>query len=74
MIPFTFLKKFLIHLTVTFLYEINICAGAKSTDAIINNIDLLIIPLNKKITDGITDNDTALKTVFLLKQMNHIAQ
>ena len=50
------------------------CAGAKSTDAIINNIDLLIIPLNKKITDGIIDNDTALKTVFLLKQMNHIAQ
>ena len=50
------------------------CAGANSNDVIINNIDLLIIPLNKKITDGIIDNANALKTVFFLKQIIHIPQ
>lgn len=52
----------------------SIYTGANRIDAIINNIDLLIIPLNEKITNGITNNDTALKTVFLLKQKNHIVQ
>ena len=48
--------------------------GAKIIANIINNIDLLIIPENKKITDGIIDNDKALKIVLFLKQTPHIKQ
>ena len=43
-------------------------------DEIINNIDLLIIPLNRKMADGITDNAIALKNVFFLKHITHIKQ
>lgn len=57
-----------------FLYEINMCVGANNIDEIINNIDLLNIPLNKKTTDGIIDSANALKTVFFLKHIIQITQ
>ncbi len=57
-----------------FLYEIIIWAGEKNKAETINNIDLLIIPLNKKTTDGIIDNANALNIVFFLKQIVHIKQ
>ena len=52
---------------LTFLYEIMMCAGANNMDEITNRTDLLITPLNKNTTDGITDNANALKTVSFLK-------
>ena len=62
------------YLHVAFLYEITICAGANNSDATINNTDLLMIPLNRKITAGIPDSANALKTVFFRKQIIHITQ
>ena len=43
-------------------------------DDTISKIDLLIIPLNKNIIEGIIDNANALKTLFFLKQIIHIKQ
>lgn len=43
-------------------------------DAKINNIDLLIIPLNKNKIDGIIDSANALKMLSFLKQIIHIKQ
>ena len=57
-----------------FLYEIAIWLGAKSTDATVNNTDLLIIPLNKNNAEGITESANALKTLFFLKHIIQIAQ
>ena len=57
-----------------FLYETKIWDGANSTDVIISKIDLLITPLNKKITDGITESANALKTLVFFQQITHIAQ
>ena len=56
------------------MYEIKIWHGANITDIIINNIDLLNIPLDKNITDGIIERANALKTLFFLKQTIQIKQ
>ena len=47
----------------------SICAGSNKIDEKINNIDLLIIPLNMKTNDSAIDNAKALKTVSFLKQI-----
>ena len=39
-----------------------------------SNIDLLIIPLNRKIIDGITESANALKMLLFLKQIIQIRQ
>ena len=57
-----------------FLYEIIIWLGANNTDAIINNTDLLIIPLKRNKTDGIIESANALKTLLFLKHAIQIAQ
>ena len=48
--------------------------GAKITTETTNNIDLLMIPLNKNISDGKTDNANARNTVFFLKQIIQMIQ
>ena len=48
--------------------------GAKIIDEIISNIDLIIIPLNKNIIDGIIENDNDLKALSFLKQIIQIKQ
>ena len=58
----------------TFLYEIIIWLGANNIDAIINSTDLLIIPLNKNIIEGMIESANALKTPLLLKHIIQIVQ
>ena len=48
--------------------------GAKRTADMINGIERPIIPLSKKIVDGIMESESALKTPFFLKQIIHIRQ
>ena len=57
-----------------FLYESRIWLGANNIAAISNRIDLLIIPLNKNKTEGITDSASALNMLLFLKQIIQIAQ
>ena len=57
-----------------FLYESKIWLGANNIAAISNRIDLLIIPLNKNKTEGITDSASALNMLLFLKQIIQIAQ
>ena len=57
-----------------FLYESRIWLGANNIAAISNRIDLLIIPLNKNKTEGITDSVSALNMLLFLKQIIQIAQ
>lgn len=57
-----------------FLYESKIWLGANNIAAISNRIDLLIIPLNKNKTEGITDSASALNMLLFLKQITQIAQ
>ena len=47
------------------MYEIKIWAGANSKADIIRHTDLLIIPLNKNITDGIIERANALKNIVI---------
>ena len=46
----------------------NMCAGANSSAATVSKIDLLIMPLIRKITDGIMDRASALNTPFFFQQ------
>ena len=46
----------------------NMCAGANSSAATISKIDLLIIPLIRKTTDGMTDRANALNMPFFFHQ------
>ena len=57
-----------------FLYESKIWLGANNIAAISNRIDLLIIPLNKNKTEGITDSASDLNMLLFLKQIIQIAQ
>ena len=51
-----------------------ICVGANNNVAKISNIDLLIIPLNKNITDGMIESANALNTLFFFQQITQIIQ
>ena len=46
----------------------NICAGANSSAATVSRIDLLIMPLIRKTTDGKMDRASALNTPFFFQQ------
>ena len=48
--------------------------GANSTDATTSGTDLLMIPLNRNKTDGITESASALNTLFFLKHIIQTAQ
>lgn len=50
-----------------FLYESRIWLGANNIAAISNRIDLLIIPLNKNKTEGITDSVSALNMQYAIQ-------
>ena len=51
-----------------------ICVGANKREETISNRDLLITPLNKNTTDGMTDSASALNRLFFLQQTTHITQ
>ena len=57
-----------------FLYESIIWLGANTMAAIISSTDLLAIPLNRNMIEGIIDSDSALKTLLFLKQISQIKQ
>ena len=44
------------------------CAGANSSAATVSKIDLLIMPLNRNTTDGMTDRANALNMPFFFQQ------